>query len=183
MDPKDLRHLGIDANNETWTYFQNRELTARERDEMIAAAYASHYLWQKSYASSEEPSPGPFPGGGEKILKAARGHWLISRAMCVAAAQDLSFAGYDRPAVYGPLAEHHAFECTEHTRTATDAEDFDHVYAAEAEARSAALNGHAARARELRATALAMAEKLEDAESRELAVSDVKSEPWFGVIV
>ena len=153
MDPQSLRHLGIDANNETWSYFQKPELTNDERDDMLTAAYASHYLWQKS-------------GLGTDIHR-ARGHWMISRAMCVAG--------------NGPLAEHHAFQCMEFTRKAADAEDFDHVYAIEAEGRAAALNGHAMRARELRTKALVMAEQLADAESRELAIADVKSEPWFGL--
>jgi len=138
MEPKDLQKAGIDATMETWTLLQKPSLTDEERDQMIATAYASHYLWEKSRLGTN--------------IHQARAHWLISRVMCVAG----------QPA----LAERHALRCAEFTAQADDRKDFDDVYAIEASARAAAANNNAAKAKELRAKAAAMAKEVADQEDR-----------------
>jgi hypothetical protein len=151
MDAKDLQKLGIDANIETWGLLQKQTLTDDDVDQMIATAYASNYLWEKS-------------GLGTKIHQ-ARGHWLISRVMCVAGD--------------AKLAQRHSILCSRYTAEAADREDFDEVYAAEAEARVAAMQHDQNKARALRSKAEAMAATVKDDESREITIGDIKSDPWF----
>lgn len=153
MEAKDIRTLAINANMETWEFLQKQNLTEDDKDRMIGAAYASHYLWEKCGIGS--------------TVNLARGHWLISRVMCVSGQRD--------------LANRHATLCTTYTLEASDREDFDEVYAVEAEARVAAMSNHQEKARELRAKALAMAETITDAKSRELVINDIMTEPWFGI--
>lgn len=154
MESNDLKQLANEANMETWSFLGNPSLSNMDRDKMLAAAYASLYLWEK--------------GGGTEINQ-ARGHWLISRAMCV--------AGEPK------LAAHHAEECARYAASATDRKDFDEVYAIEARARAAALNNDPQKARELRRQASSMAESIADPEDRELVVGDIASEPWFGLVM
>ena len=154
MEAVHLRKLGIDANITTWNFLQQESLSEDERSQMIQSAYASNYLWEKS-------------GLGTKINQ-ARGHWLISRVMCVAGNVE--------------LAASHAALCKRYTEEASDCEDFDRVYAVEAEARVAAMQGNLEKARELRTKAEAMAAALQDAETRDITIGDVKAEPWFGLV-
>lgn len=153
MEPSDYRHIGIDANMETWAFLQKPSLTEEEKDQMIEAVYASLYLWEKS-------------GLGTQINQ-ARGHWLISRVMCVAGNVQ--------------LAERHATLCAHYTSEATDREDFDAVYVVEAEARVAAMHGQKEKARALRTKAMEMVTTVADEEGRKLLASDIDTEPWFGL--
>lgn len=147
------RHqTGIDANQETWELLSKQSRSEEENDQMIAAAYSQNYLWEK---------------GGGTALNKARGHWLISRVMCV--------VGEPR------LAARHAELCARFTEEATDRTDFDVAYAVEAEARAAALNGDRQKATELRSRAEKLAEAVADPEDRKILVDDLTSEPWFGV--
>lgn len=139
---------------ETWALLQKQALIDDDVDQMIAATYASHYLWQKS-------------GLGTKIHQ-ARGHWLISRVMSVVGNT--------------ALAKQHALLCSRYAAEATDRENFDEVYAVEAEARVAAMLNQMGKARELRSKEETLSATVKDDESREIIIGDVKSEPWFGLL-
>ena len=152
MEQSDYKRLGIDANQETWGLLEKAARTDEETDQMIASAYASHYLWQK---------------GGGTALHHARGHWLISRVMCVA----------NEP----QRAKRHAELCARYTDEASDREVFDTVYAVESQARAAALNGNMEKAGELRARAMRMSDAVTEEEDRKFLIGDLEAEPWFGV--
>jgi len=73
MDPSELKKLAAKANEETWTFLQSPGVESHDR--MAASAYASLYLWEKAGGTS---------------LHRARGHWLVSRVLCVAGEPNLA---------------------------------------------------------------------------------------------
>jgi hypothetical protein len=75
-----------------------------------------------------------------------------------------------------------ARRCAEITAGCGDAAaDFDHVYAAEAEARALACLGRGDEATAAYGQAAALLEKVSDPEDRKIAESDLLSGPWFGL--
>ena len=152
MDPAELKKLAIDANGEVWSLLQKPALTAEEGDRMSASAFASLYLWGKA---------------GGTPLHQARGHWLISRVMCV----------LNEPS----LAAHHALLCDRFTKESADRSDFDEVYALEAQARAAAAKKDFGTAGPLKSRATQQAEAVKDPEDRKILMGDLHSEPWFGL--
>ena len=152
MEPKEIQQLAANANAEVWNLLAQPKLTDEEKDKMVSAAYASLYLWEN---------------GGGTIINTARGHWLISRVMCVLGE--------------ATLARHHAEFCSRRTALAEDRKDFDVAYAIEAEARSAALLGERKTAESLREQAMELARTVKDEEDRQLVISDIASPPWFGL--
>jgi len=100
-------------------------------------------------------------------LEQARGHWLISRVCAV----------LTRPE--GAL--HHARRCLEICE-GEGYGDFDLAYAFEAVARAAASAGHAAECRQWRELARQAGDAIQDPEDRQLFLSDLQSDPWFGTL-
>lgn len=97
----------------------------------------------------------------------ARGEWLVSRVYSVLQSGD--------PAVHHALASLDI--CTDHKLTG-----FDIAYAYEACARAYAASGDMSQCHKYSALALEYGEKIETEGNRSLFFSDLKSEPWFGML-
>lgn len=152
MELSEIKKLAVEANNETWKYLSKTDLGQDEKVQMLNCAYASLYLWARA---------------GGTALNFARGHWLISRVLCVLEEAD--------------LADHHTKLCRYYTEQADGKKDFEDMYVIEAEARVAALKGDRTTAAKLKAEALRLAALVKNPEDRKFAELDVRAEPWFGI--
>jgi hypothetical protein len=99
-------------------------------------------------------------------LNVQRGHWLISHVYAVLNKPD--------------QALYHAKKCLSVTEQHGFI-DFDLAYAYEAMARANAAAGNAQEAVKYLNLARAAAEKIELDEDRQLFISDLKAEPWYGI--
>lgn len=151
MDQSELKKLAVEANNEVWGLISRPKLSDEEKFQAISAAYASYYLWDQIGTD----------------LNRARGHWLISRTLCVIEC--------------GELALSHAQQCNILTERAADKKDFDLFYASEALARACAASGKKQEAIEYLNKAAKLSELVKDPEDRTICETDLKAEPWFGI--
>ena len=145
------RAEGIAANNATWDHLGKADGERTAEDDEQMTASAYASVYHWARAARTGPA------------NAARGQWLLSRVWVVRG--------------HGDLALHHAnltmAICMEHDLT-----DFDLAYANEARARALACLGQLEEARAERAAAADV--MIADDEDRNIFVSDLASEPWFG---
>jgi hypothetical protein len=143
----DERQLAVDLFNRTWKLLELTERSSAQDDELVHCAHASRYHWIAAGTT----------------INAARGEWQCSRVYAV--------LGRPEPAL------HHARRCLELVREADDREDWDEPFAHEALARAHAVAGDAAAARRSLEQARAGAERIADAEDRDLVLADLATIP------
>lgn len=108
----DHRKFAIEFNNRVWALLEAEQRTPIETEEMIHAAHASHLHWCAAGTA----------------VNRQRGLWLLARVYTVAGVPD--------------RAAHYARTCAEVTESAPgEMAVFDPIYAREALARVAAMNG------------------------------------------
>ncbi len=154
------RSLGVTANNSSWDILvptgehDEPQLDDDTAFDLLGRAYASTYHWRRF--------------NGPESINAARGAWLCSRAHAVVGD--------------GDAALRMARICAEVTNgCGDDAADFDHFYAAEAEARALACLGRSDDALAAYDNAADKLAALADPEDHKIAAGDLKSGPWFGL--
>lgn len=149
LDEATHRQLAKDLFNHTWTLIEKSDRTPAENDEMIHSTHASAFHWSR---------------GGGTLANAARGEWQVARVY--------STLGRGEPAL------HHA-ECCLETCLAhpEDMEEFDLPYAYEALARAYAAAGNDEQAHHFLALARQTAERIEDADDREVLLADLETIP------
>jgi DNA-binding transcriptional MerR regulator len=141
----DHRSLGVALFNDTWRLLE-KERTQEEDEQMVHQAHASAYHWLK--APECEPK------------NRARGEWMCSRVYAV--------LGRAEPAL------HHAERCLAITVAHPDGmDDFDLPFAYEALARANGVAGNAEEAQRYERQAREVAERIADAEDRELVLGDL----------
>ena len=146
LSPEQHRRLGIDLFNFTWTLIQKPDRTADEIDSMIHAAHASRHHWSL--------------GAGSTPAHAARGEWQCSR-------------------VYAVLG--HAEASTWHARRclaiceANGIGDWDIAFAYEALARARSVARDYPERDEWLAKAREAAAHIDEAEDRDLLLSDLET--------
>ena len=146
------RKLGATLNGEVWTLLEKQDRTPAEDRRMIHAAHASHYHWLHA---------------GDEVNE-QRGEWLIARAY--------QALGYEEAAL------RHAERCMELTEQHRDRmEDFDLAFACEGLARANALAGNLEKARELKAKASELGQRIAADEDREVFEGDLAGGEWYGV--
>jgi tetratricopeptide (TPR) repeat protein len=139
----DERKLAVDLFNRVWELLRREHRTPEEDDELLHTAHASRYHWIAAGTT----------------INAARGEWQCSRV----------YATLGRP----EPALHHASRCLELVRGTDEAEDRDEPFAHESLARAYAVAGDADAARRELELAREGAEKIADAEDRELVLADL----------
>lgn len=139
----DHRSLGVALFNDTWRLLE-KDRTPDEDEELVHEAHASAYHWLK--APECEPK------------NRARGEWMCSRVYSV--------LGRAEPAL------HHAERCLAITEGhPEDMEDFDLPFAYEALARAHGVAGNSDEAKSYEEKGRELAERIADAEDRELVLS------------
>ena len=114
IDAATHRRLGVALFNHVWTLLETPDRTPAQVDEMIHAAHASRFHWERAE--------------DRRIVNLARGEWQCSRVYAV--------LGRGDPAVW------HAKRCLEYLEQAgDDCDDWDPAAAAEAMARAYAVAG------------------------------------------
>lgn len=147
------RAIAVRLFNETWRLLETAGRTSDQVDEMIHCAHASRWHW------------GQVPDHGPKELSI--GEWLISRTYAVLA----------RPEGALWHAERCLAICEQHNLTG-----WLLAYAHEAIARANAAKGAVNLFAEHYEIAVKLSETVADPEDRELLISDLKAEPWFGLV-
>lgn len=143
-----MKKLAIELNNKAWSFFEKRDLSAHDIASMLECAYTSLHLWSLV----------------GKDINIARGHWLISRAACVAKEMGLSRI--------------HANLCDEWTAKSEEGKaDFDLFYANEALSRSLSFS-EVDKAKDYYSRAKAIALTIADEETKKLCLSDLATGPW-----
>lgn len=143
----DHRSLGVALYNDTWRLLE-KERTPEEDDELLHQAHASTYHWLK--APECEPK------------NRARGEWICSRVYSV--------LGRPEPAL------HHAERCLAIAEAHPhNMEPFDLPFAHEALARAHGLAGNSDESKRHEQKGLELAARMDDAEDRELVLSDLGS--------
>jgi hypothetical protein len=141
----DHRQLGVDLYNDVWRLLE-KERTPEEDLELLHQAHASAYHWLK--APEGEPR------------NRARGEWLCSRVYSV--------LGRAEPALY------HAKRCLATVEANPEnMEAFDLPFAYEALARASAVAGSPEDAKRYEQEARAVAERITDAEDKDLVLTDL----------
>lgn len=142
------RRRAADLFNLVWRLLEKPDRTREDDETMTHAAHASRFYWGESGTA----------------VNWARGDWQLSRVYAT--------VGRAEPAL------HHALRCLdlclEH---AEEMEPFDLPYAYEALARAHAVAGDPAQASHFLALARQTAERIEDADDRELFLADLESVP------
>jgi hypothetical protein len=139
-------------NGRTWELLGKPERTKREDELMVMAASASLYHWLQVGTAVHNQ----------------RGEWLLARVYTVLGKAD-------------PAMEH-ALRCRDLTdEHRAEMKDFDLFYADEAMARVLAMRGETAKAAEIKTRAAAQAERIADAENKDIVMGDLKAGPWFEV--
>ncbi len=157
VDQEDLhRWFGVDLNNETWRHLGSGAIPVdsppSEREALLYGAYASAYHWM------QVGSP----------INQARGEHLIARVAVRVGRPD--------------VALHHATRCLEIVTAHPDlAEDWDSGFAHEALARSHAALGNVDAARNHRAKAWEIIERMSDEDDRAILEEALAEGEWFGV--
>jgi hypothetical protein len=140
------RQLGVDLYNDTWRLLQ-KERTPEEDDELLHQAHTSAYHWLK--APECEPK------------NRARGEWLCSRVYAV--------LGRAEPAL------HHAERCLAIVEGSPEnMEEWDLPFAYEALARAHGVAGNAGESAQHAERAGELADRIADAEDRELVLSELR---------
>jgi hypothetical protein len=140
------------TNGQVWQLLEKPERSKAEDEEMVLAAYACLYHWH--YAGTE--------------ANRQRGEWLIARVHTV-----LGEAA---------LALKHAERCLELTETYKDQmKDFDSANAYEGMARTHALAGNQAIAKQYLGMAEAAGRAISDPEDREIFTGDLEGGSWYGL--
>jgi hypothetical protein len=146
-----IKKMAVKSNNETWNFFGKDTLSQDEISEMLKHAYTSLNLWSVV----------------GKDIHLARGHWMLSRAFCLANNKEQAIL--------------HSDKCSMFTGKASEGKaDFDLFYSLEAKSRANALYGNTDLAKQSYTEAMSVVEKIEDKETKDLCISDIKSGPWFG---
>jgi DNA-binding transcriptional MerR regulator len=141
----DHRALGVALYNDTWRLLE-KERTSDEDEELLHQAHASAYHWLK--APECQPK------------NRARSEWLCSRVYAVLVRPE--------PAL------HHAERCLQIVQAnLQDMDDFDLPFAYEALARASAVAGSSDDAKRYEQEARAAAERITDAEDRDLVLTDL----------
>jgi hypothetical protein len=141
----DHRQLGVDLYNGVWRLLE-QERTPEQDLELVHQAHASAYHWLK--APECEPK------------NRARSEWLCSRVYAV--------LGRPEPAL------HHAEHCLQIVQAdLPDMDDFDLPFAYEALARASAAAGNSDDAVRYEQAARAAAERITDAEDKDLVLTDL----------
>jgi hypothetical protein len=141
---RERRRRAADLFNLVWRFLEKPDRTSEEDETMVHAAHASRFYWGESGTAANW----------------ARGDWQISRVYAT--------LGRAEPAL------HHAERCLELCLAHPEAmEPFDLPYAYEALARAYAVAGDAEQSSHYRALARQTAERIEDADDRELLIGDL----------
>lgn len=144
----DHRALGVAFYNRSWALLEKPERTPEQDDELLHQAHASAYHW--TAAPECEPK------------NRARAEWLCSRVYSV--------LGRGEPAL------HHAKRCLAIAEAnAGNMDEFDLPFAYEALARAHTVAGNADEARAFEEKGRRAAERISDAEDRELVLDDLGS--------
>jgi hypothetical protein len=141
----DHRALGVALYNDSWRLLE-KERTPEEDEELLHQAHASAYHWLK--APECEPK------------NRARGEWMCSRVYAV--------LGRPEPALY------HAERCLQIVESSPrDMDDFDLPFAYEALARANAVARNSDDVLRYEQEAREAAERITDAEDKELVLTDL----------
>jgi tetratricopeptide (TPR) repeat protein len=144
MHQRERRQRAVDLFNLVWRFLEKPDRTDDDDETMVHAAHASRFYWGEVGIASNW----------------ARGDWQISRVY--------STLGRAEPAL------HHAERCLELCLANPEAmEPFDLPFAYEALARAYAVAGDADQSRHYLALARQTGERVEDADDRELLMSDL----------
>lgn len=148
------RWFGVEFNNGIFPLLEKTDRTDEETEEMIAKAYASTLHWS-NYSK-------------HTVANKARGENMIATA--------LAFAGRKEGALHHAKRNHHIV-----TNNLNDVKDFDITYAHMAMARSLALNGDMAKAKEYYDECAKSIEAIENEEDKSICTSDFNTGPWYGL--
>lgn len=150
------RWFGVEFNNEVWGLIDDGLSAGSpldDRELALSGAYAALRHWTEA---------------GTRIHQ-ARAHHLISRVAVTTGFPDVALA--------------HARRCLDLvTENPDEAADWDSGFAYEALARATAATGDSIVAGENRRRAEQIAADIGDPEDREILVSELRREPWFGLV-
>jgi hypothetical protein len=146
--------LAVDLYNYTWTLLDKQERSEEEIDAMIHAAHSSRYHW------------GQAPAHTAKQINI--GEWQLSRVYSV----------LNRP----ESALWHAQRCAA-AAVDTDLQPILIAFVHEALARANAAAGNTDEFKNHYRIALSIADSIDDQEDRDLLLSDLVLEPWYGYVV
>ncbi len=152
------RQFGVDGNNETWRLLDaglpGPDASAEERERFLYRAYSSAYHWMETPTAT--------------AATRARAEHLIARA-AIAIGQAEQALG-------------HAERCLELCRENPDVtEDWDEAFAEEAIARARAAAGDMSSAADHHKIATDLGAAIADDEDREVFLTELAREPWFGL--
>ncbi len=146
------KEFGKRFNGRVWQLLGSEERTPDEDQEMVFAAYASHYHWLQI---------------GTEVNQ-QRGEWMIAHVHTVLGKTDLALK--------------HAKRCLELTENFREQmADFDIAYAYEGIARANALAGQRDAAKKYLALAQEAGDQIDDPESKEIFGGDIESGDWYGI--
>ena len=150
IDPATHRRIGVALFNHTWTLLEKPDRTPAEIDEMIHAAHASRFHWERAE--------------GRRTVNLARGEWQCSRVYAV--------LGRGEPAVW------HAKRCLTYVDAAgEDVDAWDAAAAYEALSRAYAVAGDRAAATDWKARAVVATAAIADKDEREIIENDIATLP------
>ena len=150
IDPATHRRIGIALFNHTWTLLEKSDRSSAEIDEMIHAAHASRFHWERAE--------------GRRTVHLARGEWQCSRVYAV--------LGRGEPAVW------HAKRCLSYVEAAgNDIDVWDAAAAYEALSRAYAVAGDRAAATDWKAKAVVETASIADQDEREIIENDIATLP------
>ncbi|MEU4289464.1 hypothetical protein AB0E63_14675 [Kribbella sp. NPDC026596] len=148
------RYFGVELNNETWDLLEQIDETSPllDQERVLYGAYAACLHWLEA--------------GNE--ANHARGEHLIARVALRIGRADLGLE--------------HARRCLQLVQDHPDQmDDWDEPFAREALARALAATGSTAQARAERRRAEELTELVTDPGDREVLVTELGKEPWFGL--
>lgn len=148
LDGATQRALGLTLYNHVWTLLEKTDRTPAETDEMIHAAHASRFNWNR--ADGAEP------------VNLARGEWQCPRVYAV--------LGRGEPALW------HARRCVAINETAGRGE-WDIASGNEAMARASAVAGDPGAAADSKAKAIAALDGIADQDDRDVVEDDLATLP------
>jgi len=146
------KFFAVEFNQQAWTLIAKPDRTPEEDELLVHLVHASHYHWLKT---------------GTKVNE-QRGEWMISRVYVILKLPE--------------RAMHHALRCGKLTDDNLSMMcDFDIAYSEEALARANACNNNGENCKKHYAIAKELGEKIADNEDKKIFMSDLTSDPWFGM--
>jgi DNA-binding transcriptional MerR regulator len=108
LDPEQMRQLGAELFNKTWTLMEKTDRTPEENDEMIHCAHASAYHWiQVGTAANRARSEWQCSRVHAILGQVEQALWHAQRCLDIVEANPDAVKDWDLPAAYEAMARAH----------------------------------------------------------------------------